>query len=158
MEEDDIRRLYKKFLQLVEVRRENCQEHFLSKRRQYVQQTQELISKIENDQETALAQREADDQARIKEQIRVIREKDKNIPKDPTKFFAYLIRKTRATEGLDRRQNDLIAENKQLEMNVKSQAGEIEITHGLLLHEQRIEEELRAKLKKLKAKLAAGPT
>jgi HSP20 family molecular chaperone IbpA len=72
--------------------------------------------------------------------------------------LAYLIRKNRATEGLDRKQTELTAENNQLEIKVKSQAGENEITHGLILHEKRVEEELRKKLEKLKAKLATGPT
>jgi hypothetical protein len=63
--------------------------------------------------------------------------------------------KNRATEALDRKQTELKALNNELKIQVKSQAGENELTKGLLHHEKRVEKELLQKLEGLKVLVLA---
>ena len=87
---------------------------------------------MQEDHEKLMAQREAEEEIRIREQLKAIRAKDNKIPKEKSKLLAYLMCKNRATEALDRKQTELKALNNELEIQVKSQAGENELTKGLI--------------------------
>jgi hypothetical protein len=78
---------------------------------------------------------------------------DRNIPKDKSKFRAYLLKKNSETDAIDRKQQALFEENRMIRAKIKSTKEAVKLTQAILKSETNEGDQLQKQLEEIKLAL-----